>query len=462
MKNRALKYTLGFAAIGIIITVLVFYVQRSTLSTYQRNLPYLSLGDKIKNNTTLGHLAMEEAIGGDKSVDFERDVMNRFTTSRDLLQAAYDGKESALGTFQKIDNEDVRALLKTSIFNIEKLIQGARARWEARSQATSAPAAIVSDVMMTDDSTMASMPEPVVTEPPIRLDIAGGKLDQAFDVEFDDFQVTLDKLTKHFKTTVESDSTYLSSISWVSIALMIGAFVILCVLLFRLQHGNDVMSADNQTRLEEQQGAVGQLSNFIEAVSSGDFSVELTLGGDANDLSNKLITMRDKLKENADNEKKRSYSTLGLAQVGEILRTTTSQASELYDNIIRFLVKYTKSNQGGLFIINEDEEHHTILDLMACYAFERKKFLTKQVEPGEGLVGQCFLEGERIYLKEVPPDYVAITSGLGGAKPKSLLLVPMKLNDKIYGVIELATFTSYQDFEIEVVEKLAECIESTI
>ena len=154
--------------------------------------------------------------------------------------------------------------------------------------------------------------------------------------------------------------------------------------------------------------------------------------------------------------------TSGLAQVGEILRVSTASTADLYDNIIKFVVKYTKSNQGGLFILNEENESDKFLELVSCYAFERKKYLTKKIGLGEGLVGQCYLEGEKIYLLEVPQEYITITSGLGGAAPNALLLVPLKINEKIFGVLELATFGKYESHEVELVEKLTESIASTI
>jgi PAS domain S-box-containing protein len=223
------------------------------------------------------------------------------------------------------------------------------------------------------------------------------------------------------------------------------------------------MAHEARVRLEQQNSAVTSLTLFIDAISNGNYDVDLQMEGEeGSNLSHTLIEMRDKLRGNAEEDRKRNWSTTGLAQIGEILRAPSATTEELLDNIIKFVVKYTKSNQGGLFILNEESENDQFLELMACYAFERKKYLTKRVNIGEGLVGQSFLEGERVYLLEVPTEYITITSGLGGANPNALLIVPLKVNEKVYGILELATFGKFEDYEIDLVEKLAESIASTI
>ncbi|MBT1698561.1 GAF domain-containing protein [Fulvivirgaceae bacterium PWU4] len=440
--TKALRYTLIFAVVGFITTFLIVYVQRNILDTYNRNLPFISLGDNIKNRTTKAHLWFEELLAGDKSLNFEKDVLSLLTSSQAILQGAYDGKNTELGSFAQTNDEETRAILKESIIDIEKLTEAAKERWNARAQAT--------PVAATDSTATAGAGN------------AGSDLDQKFDAGFEEFQQTVERLVIHVGKNVNADTAYLNWLSWVSSLMVFVTFVLLCTLLYRLQSSNDKVMVDNKAMLEQETRRVNTLSQFIEAVSAGNYDIELQTSTAEDNLTNTLINMRNKLKTNAEDDRKRNWTTTGIAQIGDILRASNTSSSDLYDNIIKFVVKYTGSNQGGLFILNEDDEKNHFLELVACYAFERKKYMTRQVQIGDGLVGQCFLEGERIYLLEVPQEYINITSGLGGANPNALLIVPLKVNGTIYGVIELASFRRYEPHEIDLVEKLAETIASTI
>lgn len=428
--SNALRYTFIFAAVGLVTLALMIYVQRSILNTYDRNLPYINLGDHIKNRTTKAHLWFEELLAGDQSIKFDQDVQAQLKISQQILQGAYDGTDTEIGTFEKTNDEETKILLKEAIIGIEKLSQSAADRWASQSANNS--------------------------------EEAGSQMDQQFDASFESFQATMDKLVVHVRLNVKTDTSYLNTLSWISSGLVFASFVILCTLIYRLQSSSDKHETESRRKLEEESSRVQTLTQFIEAVSAGNYDLELQSSSDEDNLTHTLVNMRDKLKKNAEDDRKRNWSTSGLAQIGEILRAATSNSTELYDNIIKFVVKYTKSNQGGLFILNEDDEKNNFLELTSCYAFERKKFLTKRVEVGSGLVGQCFLEGERIYLLEVPQEYISITSGLGGSNPNALLMVPLKINDRIFGVLELASFRKYEDYEIDLVEKLAESIASTI
>jgi PAS domain S-box-containing protein len=160
-----------------------------------------------------------------------------------------------------------------------------------------------------------------------------------------------------------------------------------------------------------------------------------------------------------EEDKKRKWTSDGLAQFAEILRSE-ADFKVLSLQVISNLVKYLGASQGALFTVNENLRGELKLELSACYAYGRVKSFESDILEGEGLIGQCFLEKETIFLLEVPDDYLKIKSGLGEAKPSCLLVVPLKLNDIIEGVIEIASFEVLEDHQIAFVEKVAESIAS--
>ncbi|MBT1686977.1 GAF domain-containing protein [Dawidia soli] len=204
-------------------------------------------------------------------------------------------------------------------------------------------------------------------------------------------------------------------------------------------------------------------SLFAENIGNGNYQTEFQPLSEHDVLGNALINMRDNLSKVAEDDKKRNWATEGQAKFGEILRTNNSDLNKLADEIIGNLVKYLKANQGALYIVDDtaaDEE--PTMSMKACYAWDKKKYLNHKIHRGEGLAGQAWQEGDTVYLTEVPQNYVRIVSGLGDANPTAVVIVPLKVNDQIFGVVEIASFTEFRDFEIEFVQKIAESIASTI
>ncbi len=120
------------------------------------------------------------------------------------------------------------------------------------------------------------------------------------------------------------------------------------------------------------------------------------------------------------------------------------------------------TNQGGIFIINEDENNNTTLELTGCYAYGRQKFLEKIIKPGEGLVGQCYLERQPIFITDVPQGYTKIQFGLGDSTPNCIYIFPLIVNDEIYGILEIASFEIFTDTQKEFLEKVSESIAATL
>lgn len=208
-------------------------------------------------------------------------------------------------------------------------------------------------------------------------------------------------------------------------------------------------------------------SEFVQSIGEGKLDLDYkTLDSQytpgKNKLADSLISMQDKLKEMNVEEQRRNWANEGLTKFVDILRSSNDNLTTLGDKIISNLVQYTGSNQGGLYILNDEDENNKYLELVSLFAFNSKKFEKQKIKLGEGILGQTFLEKETTSLTEIPDDYVRITSGLGDANPRALLFVPLKLDQEVYGIVELASFDPYDEHEIQFVEKLAETIASTL
>ncbi len=209
-------------------------------------------------------------------------------------------------------------------------------------------------------------------------------------------------------------------------------------------------------------------SDFIDELSKGNIDIDFPVIGDndiygisMNNLKKSLIVQREEEEKRKKEDEIRNWTTHGIATFNDIMRLDNNNLEKLSLNIIRNIVQYLSANQGGLFMMEEEDEKKE-LNLIASYAFDRQKFLKKKIQIGEGLAGTCVLEKKTILTNRIPDNYITITSGLGGASPSCLMIVPLKKDDDVLGVLEIASFTDFKPFEVEFVERVAESIASAL
>lgn len=219
--------------------------------------------------------------------------------------------------------------------------------------------------------------------------------------------------------------------------------------------------ADIASSLNTLKSDLVQKAHFTEAIRNGNLEVSYQPDSAEDQLGHALLKLKDNLRLVKEEDQKRNWTTDGLARFVEVLRSN-KKIDALVHDITKNLVNLLQANQGAIFVLNDSETGEQYLEMMACYAFNRTKFLTKKIAIGEGLIGQTFLERQTIYLNEVPDDFVRITSGLGEANPRNLLIAPLKVNDDVVGIVELASFKTFQPHEIAFVEKIGENIAHTI
>lgn len=188
-----------------------------------------------------------------------------------------------------------------------------------------------------------------------------------------------------------------------------------------------------------------------------------------NELFISIDKLRSKLIKNIEEDKKRkieddqrNWVSEGLTQIGDILRQPGENMEDYAYLLISNLVKYLEANQGGFFTIETDESDEKYFKMLACHAYNRRKFANKRIEWGDGLIGSCAIEKKTIYLTDIPENYLYITSGLGKAMPNYLLIVPLISGEELQGIIEIASFKRIEDYQLNFIEKTAESIAITI
>jgi methyl-accepting chemotaxis protein len=243
--------------------------------------------------------------------------------------------------------------------------------------------------------------------------------------------------------------------------------------LARGKHPSDLQSLGND-EITEMAGLLNIFSQslrdkaeFARDIKQGKESITLQPLGPDDQLANALIEMGEHLKaaESEDRKhqeasEKRRWTNEGVARFGEILRSHSTHLEDLADDLVRNLVKYLNASLGGLFLSDQDDDNK--LNLIAAFAYDKKKYIQSSYLPGEGLIGTCAIEKQKIFLTDIPDNYIKVTSGIGESSPRSLILVPLKLEEEVLGVIELASVHVFREHEIEFIERIADSIASTI
>jgi len=212
-----------------------------------------------------------------------------------------------------------------------------------------------------------------------------------------------------------------------------------------------------------------QMASFAHEVGTGNLDVAISSKGENDILGNSLVEMKHNLiaAKEAEEERKaddaiRTWKVEGNARIHEVIRRENTSIKQLCDAVFQEIVAYSKAIQGGLFVINDDQQGDWYVELVSCIAYSRQKMMTKRMELDEGMVGRCIYEKAPIILTEIPQDYLSITSGLGDRRPDFLALVPMLNNEDVVGVIEVASFDCMAQQVMEYIEKAAESLASAI
>jgi PAS domain S-box-containing protein len=416
MKNRqGVKYAIAVLLLGAAVLFIHFFIAQKS----QRPLARMT-------EITQVEMLLNEVESSSRLITFDNAKINLLSEQVKKVAQAYESSPEdvfeAQGELQGLTSEAEQIHLKYL---------------QAEKQLANAPDSIQNEIKSGYDASIASSKQAILSNTE--------KMKNALTV---------------YKTELENETVTagIYEIIFVfSLCILLG---IVAFLTYKKVEHVENFTRSVEEKSEKETARIETMKRVVEAIAEGRYAENITFEkGDY--LAERLVEMKNKLLQSAEMDRRRNWATQGLAEIGTILRDT-SNFEKLCVNITKYCVTYTKSNQASLFILNEEDPKNQYLELVSTYTYGRRKFQNKKIAVGEGLVGQAVLEAQTIFMKKLPQNYTHITSGLGEATPSALVIVPLKLNDKVFGVLEMASFQAYEDLEIQFLETLGESVAATI
>jgi hypothetical protein len=204
---------------------------------------------------------------------------------------------------------------------------------------------------------------------------------------------------------------------------------------------------------------VRAIAEVATAVTKGDLtrSISVEAAGEVAVLKDNINQMIANLRETTQKNTEQDWLKTNLAKFTRMLQgqRDLETVSRL---ILSELAPLVAAQHGVFYLMEGNDSHPAYLKLLSTYAYRERKHLGNRFHLGEGLIGQCALEKERILLTEVPPDYIKISSGLGEAPPSNAVALPVLFEGQVTAVIELASFSRFSDIHLTFFDQLTESI----
>ena len=215
--------------------------------------------------------------------------------------------------------------------------------------------------------------------------------------------------------------------------------------------GNVNLLADNLTN------QVRAIAEVATAVTKGDLtrSIQVEASGEVADLKDNLNTMIDNLRLTTDRNTEQDWLKTNLARFTGMLQGQRDLAT-VGRMLLSELAPLVSAQQGVIYQMGGEES--TEMVLLSAFAGDGEDGHLRRLKLGEGLVGQCAAEKRRMLISDLPPNTIAIRSGLFEAVPRNVIVLPVLFEDRVKAVIELASLSSFTTSQLAFLEQLTASI----
>ena len=203
---------------------------------------------------------------------------------------------------------------------------------------------------------------------------------------------------------------------------------------------------------------VRAIAEVATAVTRGDLSrsIQVEARGEVSDLKDNINEMIRNLKETTQKNAQQDWLKTNLASFTRLLQG--QRELETVTSLILSELAPLVSAHHGVFYMMDASTADSRLHMIAGYGYQANRQLPTAFSPGEGLVGQCALDKVRIWLTDVPSDYIQVSSGLGSAPPTNIVILPILFEQQVKAVIEIASLDRFTDTHLSFLDQLMESI----
>jgi len=203
---------------------------------------------------------------------------------------------------------------------------------------------------------------------------------------------------------------------------------------------------------------VRAIADVATAVTKGDLtrSIAVEAQGEVAELKDNINEMIRNLRDSTRKNMEQDWLKTNLAKFSRMLQGQRDLAA-VSKLILSDLAPLVTAHHGVFYVVDSAGETPA-LKLLASYAYRERATVTSEFKLGEGLVGQVAQDRRMLTIGQVPHDYIQVSSGLGEAPPRSLVVLPVLFEGETKAVLELATFDQFDEIRLTFLEQLAESI----
>ena len=199
---------------------------------------------------------------------------------------------------------------------------------------------------------------------------------------------------------------------------------------------------------------VRAIAEVATAVTKGDLTryIQVDASGEVAELKDYINAMIGNLRATTDRNTEQDWLKTNLAKFSRMMQGQRDLFT-VAQMLLSELVPLVNAHQGVMYIMDSEKGEHSLQQL-AGYADTTEGGEPRRYRVGEGLVGQCAVEKQRLILSDIPTGSIQIAAGLLTARPRNVIVLPVLFEGQVKAVIELASLTEFTASHIAFLEQL--------